>query len=203
MKKFIKRFTVIVLFSAVAVCVVCGPMIKSGYEMYKQAVLRQPIEEKVRQIRQSRRYTDFDEISPEFIERLLASEDRRFYYHRAIDPIALARAVVVNITKGKYEQGGSTITQQLAKNMYFSFEKKVERKIAEVFVASKLEDEYSKNDILALYCAMAYFGENCYGVKQASLHYYGVEPARLNREQAAELVATLKAPSVFNPSTMG
>ena len=147
MKKFIKRFTAIVLLSAVAVCVVCGPMIKSGYEMYKQAVLRQPIEEKVRQIRQSRRYTDFDEISPEFIERLLASEDRRFYYHRAIDPIALARAVVVNITKGKYEQGGSTITQQLAKNMYFSFEKKVERKIAEVFVASKLEDEYSKNDI--------------------------------------------------------
>ena len=60
MKKFIKRFTAIVLLSAVAVCVVCGPMIKSGYEMYKQAVLRQPIEEKVRQIRQSRRYTDFD-----------------------------------------------------------------------------------------------------------------------------------------------
>ena len=87
--------------------------------------------------------------------------------------------------------------------MYFSFEKKVERKIAEVFVASKLEDEYSKNDSLSLYCARAYFGENCYGVKQARLHYYGVEPARLNREQAAELVATLKAPSVFNPSTMG
>ncbi|MBQ3008084.1 MAG: transglycosylase domain-containing protein, partial [Oscillospiraceae bacterium] len=107
-----------------------------------------------------------------------------------------------NITSGRYSQGGSTLTQQLAKNMYFSFDKQLERKVAEVLVAFELEKMYSKEEILAMYCTLAYFGQNCYGVKQASAYYYGILPSQLDETQSFQLVETLKAPSINNPSTM-
>ena len=170
--------------------------------MYKQAVEQTPIEQKVNEIRSSDAYTPLDEISGVFVETLLQSEDKRFYYHFGIDPIAFVRAMAINISQGQYVQGGSTITQQLAKNMYFSFEKKLARKVAELFVAFQLEKMYNKDDILAMYCSLAYFGENCYGVKQASQYYYSVSPSQLDRQQSRQLVEALKAPSVHNPSTM-
>ena len=86
--------------------------------------------------------------------------------------------------------------------MYFSFDKHIERKVAEVFVAVQLEKMYTKDEILALYCSVAYFGQNCYGVKHAAGYYYGTEPYLLNQQQSKELVRALKAPSVYNPSTM-
>ena len=86
--------------------------------------------------------------------------------------------------------------------MYFSFEKKLERKIAEVFVAFQLERMYTKDEILSLYCSLAYFGQNCYGVKHAAGYYYSTEPHLLDEQQSQELVKALKAPSVYNPSTM-
>lgn len=202
MKKFFRRLLALSLAGVLAFGVVAAPVIKDGYDLYKQAVEQMPIQEKVDEIRAQDAYTPFEEISPVFIETLLNSEDRRFYYHFAIDPIALVRAVIANTFRGRYIQGGSTITQQLAKNMYFSFEKQMSRKVAELFVAFQLEKMYSKEDILALYCALAYFGQNCYGVKRAGGYYYGVEPADLNRQQSQELVRALKAPSVYNPSTM-
>lgn len=202
MKKWFKRLLALVMVVIMAIGVVSAPTIKSGYNLYKEVVQKKPIEEKVNEIMSDEGYTALDDISSVFIEKLLESEDRRFYKHFAIDPIALTRAVVVNITQGKYSQGGSTITQQLAKNMYFSFEKRMERKVAEIFVAFQLERMYSKDEILSMYCALAYFGNNQYGIKRASTYYYGVFPSELNEEQSVALVKTLKAPSVNNPSTM-
>jgi membrane peptidoglycan carboxypeptidase len=101
---------------------------------------------------------------------------------------------------GRFEQGGSTITQQLAKNMYFSFEKKYERKVAELFVAFQLEKELTKDEILELYCNIAYYGEGCYGLKQAAEHYYGVDPLELSEVQIVALVWTLKSPNNYNPN---
>ncbi len=202
MKKLFKRLLALVLVAVVVFGVLAMPYIKGGYVMYKQAVEQVPIEQKVDEIRSRDAYTPFEEISPVFIQTLLRSEDRRFYSHFAIDPVSLVRAVGANIFHGRLVQGGSTITQQLAKNMYFSFEKQLERKVAELFVAFKLESMYTKDEILALYCALAYFGQNCYGVKQAAGYYYSTQPHLLDEQQSKELVRALKAPSVYNPSMM-
>ena len=202
MKKILKRLSAAFLAVCLLGATVAAPVAKRGYDMYKQAVEQTPIEQKVNEIRSSDAYTPLDEISDVFVETLLQSEDKRFYYHFGIDPIAFVRAMAINISQGQYVQGGSTITQQLAKNMYFSFEKKLARKVAELFVAFQLEKMYSKDDILAMYCSLAYFGENCYGVKQASQYYYSVSPSQLDRQQSRQLVEALKAPSVHNPSTM-
>lgn len=201
MKKLIKRLAVLILALVLIFSAVAYPYIKRGYDLYSEAVRKMSIEDKVAQIRSSDSFADFDEISPYFTKALLKAEDRRFYYHFAIDPIALVRASLVNVFKGKYVQGGSTITQQLAKNMYFSFEKQMERKIAELFVAWQLEKLYTKNEILTLYCNVVYFGEDCYGIKQASEYYYKILPLQLDESQSKELVDALKAPSVSNPST--
>ena len=146
--------------------------------------------------------TSIEEISPVFVNTLLESEDRRFYSHHGFDIVSFTRAIAANVATGSFSQGGSTITQQLAKNMYFSFDKQIERKVAELLVAFKLESMYSKDEILALYCSVAYFGQNCYGVKHAAGYYYSTEPLLLDETQSKQLVRALKAPSVYNPSTM-
>ncbi|MBQ7902305.1 MAG: transglycosylase domain-containing protein [Oscillospiraceae bacterium] len=202
MKKFFRRLMALILIAVIARGAVAAPVIKDGYQLYKQVTERMPVQQKVDEIRAQAAYTPFEDISPVFIDTLLESEDRRFYSHCGLDPISLIRAVAANAIHGRYIQGGSTITQQLAKNMYFSFEKQLSRKVAELFVALQLEGLYSKEEILALYCTLAYFGQNCYGVKEAGGYYYGVEPSQLDSQQSRELVRALKAPSVYNPSTI-
>ena len=202
MKKFFRRLMALILIAVIARGAVAAPVIKDGYRLYKQVTERMPVQQKVDEIRAQAAYTPFEDISPVFIDTLLESEDRRFYSHCGLDPISLIRAVAANAIHGRYIQGGSTITQQLAKNMYFSFEKQLSRKVAELFVALQLEGLYSKEEILALYCTLAYFGQNCYGVKEAGGYYYGVEPSQLDSQQSRELVRALKAPSVYNPSTI-
>ncbi len=202
MNKILKKFVCIVLVVVILVGAFSLPIIKNGYTMYKQAVETTPIEIKVSEIKGKLSYTSYEEISPVFIKTLVEEEDRRFFSHSGFDIISFTRAILANISTGRLSQGGSTLTQQLAKNMYFSFEKNFERKVAELLVAWQLEKMYTKEEILSLYCALAYFGQNCYGVKAASGYYYGIRPLYLDRQQSKELVETLKAPSVYNPSTM-
>lgn len=202
MIKLFKRLIALLLVVVIVISVLAFPYIKAGWQMYTQAVENTPVEQKVEEIRAQDGYTSFEEISPVFVQTLINSEDRRFYQHFAIDPVSLVRAVAANVFHRDFVQGGSTITQQLAKNMYFSFEKQLERKVAEVFVAVQLERMYTKDEILALYCSVAYFGQNCYGVKHASGYYYNTDPSLLDETQSKELVRALKAPSVYNPSTM-
>lgn len=202
MRKFVKRLICFLLVVITLVGVVSFPVIKSGYNLYKQAVTETPIDIKVAQVKAHEQYTPYEEISPVFVKRLVRSEDRRFYKHFGFDAISFTRAVVANVFSRSYSQGGSTLTQQLAKNMYFSFDKQLERKVAELFVAFDLEKMCSKEDILAMYCSLVYLGQNCYGVKQAAAYYYGVTPVQLDEVQSQQLVETLKAPSVYNPSVM-
>lgn len=202
MKKLFRRLVCLVLVAVIVVGILSMPVVKSGYDLYVSAVERVPIEIKVEEIRSKAGYTSYEDISPVFIDRLVKEEDRRFFSHPGFDIISFVRAVFANISTGSLSQGGSTLTQQLAKNMYFSFEKQMERKVAELLVAIQLEKMYSKEEILALYCSLAYFGQNCYGVKRASGYYYSIDPIDLNEEQSRQLVETLKAPSVYNPSTM-
>lgn len=200
-RKVISRILLVVAILAIVVTgIKITPVVTEGYKMYKEAVEKTSLQAAVEAVKSDTDYITIDQISHSFLEEVIESEDRRFYSHGGIDLFSTARAIVRNIQAGRLVEGGSTITQQLAKNLYFSFEKKYERKVAELFVAIDIEKMFSKEEILELYCNIAYFGEGCYGLKEAANHYYGVEAADLSNEQADALVWTLKSPNYYNPN---
>ena len=132
-------------------------------------------------------------------EAFLAIEDRRFYDHWGLDPRGMARALWTNMTTGRTE-GGSTITQQLAKFTFLSSERSMTRKAREALIALWLEAWLTKDEILQRYLSNAYFGDNAYGLRAASLHYFHRQPEKLTRGQAAMLAGLMKAPSSLAPT---
>ena len=140
------------------------------------------------------------DLPPHVVDAFLAIEDRRFRRHWGVDPKGLARAMVANLTSGAARQGGSTITQQLAKNSYLTNDRTVARKLKELAIAFWLEIWLSKDQILERYLSNAYFGDNSYGLRAASLHYYYRQPERLTLAQAATLAGLVKAPSRLAPT---
>lgn len=140
-----------------------------------------------------------DRLPPHVVEAFLAIEDRRFYSHWGIDPRGLARALWSNIT-GSSVQGGSTITQQLAKISFLTPERSLTRKLREMLIAFWLEAWLTKDEILGRYLSNAYFGDNVYGLRAASLHYFYRQPEKLKPEQAILLAGLVQAPSRFAPT---
>lgn len=202
MLKFIRR--VILTLIIIAILVV-GAFALIGYVGYKDVVDKVSIEEKVNQLRSQDTYVTLDEISQPMQDAVVAIEDHRFYDHGGIDYYALMRSVVVNLS-GTGNQGGSTLTQQLAKNFYFMEDNTSLRKISEAYVAKALEENYSKDEILEMYVNIVYYGDNHYGIYEASTGYYDVLPSELNLAQASVLAGLPQAPSVYalsnhNPQT--
>jgi penicillin-binding protein 1A len=140
-----------------------------------------------------------NEISPRFTEAMIATEDSRFYSHGGVDHIGLTRAMIRNIRSMRISQGGSTITQQLSKNLFFSFERRWVRKIKELMVALQIEATFSKEEILEAYCNQVYFGSGAYGVEDASLVYFGKRAKDLTLLQAAMLAGLPNSPNSANP----
>ncbi|GGA88597.1 penicillin-binding protein [Brucella endophytica] len=140
------------------------------------------------------------DMSPYIPQAVIAIEDRRFYSHFGIDPIGLARAIVTNIISGRTVQGGSTITQQLAKNLFLTPERTIERKVQEVMLALWLEHKYSKDQILEMYLNRVYLGSGSYGVAAASRRYFDKSARDVNLMEAATLAGLLKAPSRLSPA---
>jgi penicillin-binding protein 1A len=140
-----------------------------------------------------------EQMSPYLPQAVISIEDRRFYSHFGIDPFGLARAFVNNMT-GQPIQGGSTITQQLAKNLFLSPERTFERKIQEVLLSFWLEHRFSKDQILAMYLNRVYFGANAYGVEAASRRYFNKSAQDVSLGEAATLAGLLKAPSRLSPA---
>jgi penicillin-binding protein 1A len=131
---------------------------------------------------------------------VLAIEDRRFYDHPGFDPIGIARAFVNNIAKGRITGGGSTITQQLAKNLFLTPDQNYGRKIQEVLLAIWLEQNYSKSELIELYLNRVYFGAGSYGIEAATQRYFGKSARNLSLGEAAILAGVLKAPSRLAPN---
>ena len=156
-----------------------------GYDMYKDAIAQVSLKDKVSEIRSKESYTVFSDLPETYTDAVLSVEDHRFYGHIGIDPIAITRAMVNDVKAGRFVEGGSTITQQLAKNLYFTQEKKMERKVAEVFMAFALERDYSKNEILELYVNTIYFGK---------------EPEDLTDYESTLLAGVPNAPSKYSPT---
>ena len=139
-------------------------------------------------------------LPPYLVHAVLATEDRRFYAHWGIDPLGLIRATFRNAEAGTVVQGGSTITQQLAKNLFLRPERTYVRKLQEVVYAVWLEQRFSKDEILELYINRVYFGGGTYGVEAASRRYFGKSSRFVTLPQAALLAGLLKAPSRYAPT---
>jgi 1A family penicillin-binding protein len=139
-------------------------------------------------------------ISPHLIRALVSMEDQRFYEHRGIDTVRVLGAVLANVRQGRRAQGGSTITQQLARQSFLSADKTFARKFKEVLVAAQLERTYSKQEILELYFNKVYFGDGLYGAEAASLGYFGTHASDLSIDQAALLAGLVKSPSTYAPT---
>ncbi|TIT73554.1 MAG: penicillin-binding protein, partial [Mesorhizobium sp.] len=137
---------------------------------------------------------------PYIPEAVVAIEDRRFYSHFGIDPIGLSRAMVTNVLGGHFSQGGSTLTQQLAKNLFLTPDRTLERKVQEVLLALWLEHKHSKDQILEMYLNRVYFGSGAYGVEAASRRYFGKSARDVSLSEAALLAGLLKAPSRLSPA---
>ncbi len=148
---------------------------------------------------QNRIPVKLSQISPWMRYAILAAEDARFYEHGAIDLVGIARALVVDVVKGKIVQGGSTITQQLVKNIYLTPSRTIKRKLKEIILAYRLEKELSKNQILQLYLNTVYFGDGAWGVEAAARTYFDTHASNLTIAQSALLAGLVAAPSYYNP----
>ncbi len=140
------------------------------------------------------------ELPPHMPQAVLAVEDRRFYHHFGVDPIGLARAMFVNFRAGHMVQGGSTITQQLAKNLFLSPERSLSRKIQEAMLAVWLEWKFTKDEILTAYLNRVYLGAGAYGVDAAARVYFNKPATELNLKESAIIAGLLRAPSRYSPS---
>ena len=193
--KILKRLLLLILIIIIIVLLI---LIISGYSMYKTAINEVPLEDKIASLEKDENYSYFDELPKDYVNAVVAIEDHRFYDHSGIDIISIGRAIVRNITNLDYVEGGSTITQQVAKNLYFTQEKKLIRKIAEVFLAFDLEKNYNKDKILELYVNTNYFGSGYYGVKEAARGYFDKSLDELTLEECALLAGIPNAPSVYS-----
>lgn len=171
-----------------------------GYGYYSNTLHEKSLTERVEEVTSKEHYLSFDELPKNYINAVIAVEDHRYYNHGPIDPIGIARALYTNIRDGEFDEGGSTITQQVAKNVIFNQDKTLIRKLGEVFGAFDLEKNYSKDEILALYVNSSYFGDGYYCIYDASMGYFNKEPKDLNLDEASMLAGIPNAPSVYAPT---
>ncbi len=198
--KFIGKSIATVLVIAIILGICVGVHYgTAGYKEYKKAIEETPIEVKIAEIKEMENFTPKSELPEIYVNAVIAVEDYNYYNHGAISIASTMRAIFTNIRKKELTMGGSTITQQVAKNLYFTQEKTLTRKIAELFMAIELEKHYDKDEIFEFYVNNIYFGSGYYNIYDAAMGYYGVEPKDLTDEQATILAGVPNAPSVYSP----
>lgn len=195
--KFIRKllFAIILL-----VIILISIILLTGRIYYINALKTQPLITRVDVITNKENFVKFEDMSADYRNAVISVEDHRFYDHGPIDLIAIGRAIVTNVKKGELQEGGSTITQQVAKNIVFSQDKSWVRKVGEIFAAYDLEKNYSKKEIFELYVNTAYFGDGYYGIYDASYGYYNKAPKDLNLDESSMLAGVPNAPSVYAPT---
>lgn len=197
MKKIIKKIIqIIVLITLIIFITICG----LGYLKYKKAIIDVSIDKKILEIQSKENYIRYDDISENLIHATIAIEDKRFYTHHGIDFISLTRAFINNLQANEITSGGSTITQQLAKNLYFDCEPNYIRKISEIFMARDLEKKLSKNEIIELYINIINYGDNNFGVYEACKNYFHKYPKYLTMDEAALLAGIPQSPRNYQLS---
>lgn len=195
--KLVKRIIFLVILVVMSIVFL---IVGNGYDMYKKAINETPIDKKISSIKQKENYTKFDELPQMYINAVISVEDHRFYEHKGIDLIAIGRAVINDVKAMEYVEGGSTITQQLCKNIYFTQEKKFNRKIAEVFMAFEIERQCDKKEIFELYINTSYFGDGYSTAKEACRGYFHKELNEMTDGESVLLAGIPNAPSVYAPT---
>ncbi len=197
--KLLKKVFFLILI--IVIVTVAGVTI-FGYKYYKDTIKMVPIESRVAEIRNDYTFVKKEDLTKDYLNAVVAIEDRRFYSHGPVDFIGILRALLSNLKNQELREGGSSITQQVAKNIYYINEKNViKRKVAEVFTAIDLEKKYTdKNDILELYVNTIYFGNGYYGIKEACNGYLKKEPSEMTLAEATMLAGVPNAPSVYAPT---
>ena len=193
--KTIKR---ILLLCLIVLVVVAGVQLKGGYDKYKAALESRPLSDVITELKGKENYTQYEDVPEIYYKALVAVEDRRFYKHNGFDVIGSARAIYNDIKAWELLEGGSTIAQQLAKNLYFPNDHTIQRKIAEIFMALKIEDEYEKEDVLEFYVNGIYYGSGYYSIYDASIGYFDKEPKEMTDYECTLLVGIPNAPSVYS-----
>ena len=185
-------------FIFIIVILIIAFFVYSGWKKHESAT-SVSISEKVELIRAGEDYTKIEDVSETFLQAICSVEDRRFYNHKGVDVFSMARALVRNVKDKKVSEGASTITQQLAKNIYYMGEDTLSRKIAEMFTAIEIEKNYTKEEILELYINVIYYGSGHYNIYDASKGYFDKTPDKLNAYEATLLAGVVNAPSVYSP----
>lgn len=193
--KTIKRLLWLIL---IVLVIVAGVQIKGGYDKYQQALTDRPLNEVLDELQDKDNYTQYEDVPEIYYKALVAVEDRRFYKHNGFDIIGTTRAIYNDIKANELLEGGSTISQQLAKNLYFPKDNTLQRKIAEIFMAMKIEREYEKEDVLEFYVNGIYYGSGYYSIYDASIGYFDKEPKDMTDYECTLLVGIPNAPSVYS-----
>ena len=200
MFRIIKRILLLIISASMSVVfTVTGYYAYLGYEMYSSAIGEKSVSVMAADIKKRCQFAEYSELPEFYVNAVISAEDKNFFRHNGIDVVAICRAVLHDIKVKAPEQGGSTITQQLAKNEYFTQEKRLERKFAEVFMAFKIEKELSKEEIFALYSNSIYYGSGYYGLYSAAKGYFGKEIPELTDYECAMLAGLPNAPSAYSP----
>lgn len=199
MRKFLKGILSIILGIIILAIIVVLAYLGIIYNEVNTEIKAGKIEKTVEGIRSRNTYVKKEKIDELYLKAVIAAEDRRYYSHGAVDVVGFSRAMYNNIISMKLKEGGSTITQQLSKNIFLDQRTEIDRKIKELFYSIELEKKYSKDDILELYVNTSYFGAGYYGIGPATKGYYDKTPEKLSLNEAAFLAGVPNAPSVYNP----
>ena len=193
--KLIKRtFTLLIIILAA----VGGFMLRGGFDKYTAALDEKPLDVAIAELTQKENYTHRSNVPEIYFKALVAVEDRRFYKHNGFDIIGMGRAIYTDLKEKKLLEGGSTLTQQLAKNLYFPSDNTPDRKIAEILMAMKIEKEYTKEEILEFYVNSIYYGSGYYCIHDAADGYFNKEPSKMTDYECTLLVGIPNAPSVYS-----
>lgn len=196
--KFLRRLLLVIL---IIILIIGGVCYFNGKKLYDEKLSEISLSDKVDSIKNSDSFVSLNDMPIYYKNAVIAVEDHRFYEHGAIDIIAIGRAIFTNIKQLEFREGGSTITQQTAKNLYFITEDDVvSRKVAEILLGIDLEKQYSKDEILELYVNTIYFGDGYYGIKQACNGYLNKEPKDMTISDSTMLAGVPNAPSVYAPT---
>lgn len=195
--KFIKKFFIaifLIILLILSILFICG------YINYSNTLKEKSLVSRITEITSKDNFCKFSDMSSYYRNAVISVEDHRFYDHGPVDFIAIGRALFTNIKNKDLSEGGSTITQQVSKNVFFSQEKSWIRKFSEIFASYDLEKNYNKKEIFELYVNTAYFGDGYYGIYEASKGYYNKAPKDLNIDESSTLAGIPNAPSIYSPS---
>ena len=198
LKFVVKLLIVLVTLAVVGAALVAGWFFYLGHDLYKETLENEDLISRVAKVQMSEDYIDLEYVSDYFQDAIVSVEDASFYDHEGMNLKSIIRALLADVQKKEYAQGGSTITQQVAKNLCFSGDKTMRRKIAELLVARDLEKLYTKKEILELYVNVIYYGDGYTGIGPASWGYFGISPMDMDFNQSTLLAGVPRAPSAYS-----